>query len=104
MRDKLPTEHQIITAAMPEMRAHFEEAARRFPDHSFVLDSIAEELRLAEKLIASEGAQPRHVERLRFNLIAAAEASDYYPLVAHEFDAALDIALAHQKKLKGPGV
>lgn len=104
MRDKFPAEHHVISSAVPDMRAHFEEAARRSPDHSFVLDSLAEELRQAEKLIANEGPQPRHVERVRFNLLAAADGADYYPMIAHEFDAALDIALSHQRKLKGPAL
>ncbi len=104
MRDKLPEEHHVFAAALPDMRAHFEEASRRSPDHSFVLDHIADELRQAEHLVASNNAEPRHFERLRMNLITAAEGAHYYPLVAHEFDAALDIALSHQKKLKTPGL
>ena len=103
MRDKLPEEHHIFIAALPDMRAHFEEAALRSPDHSFVLDSIADELRLAERLISNHGPEPRHVERARANLLTAAEGSYYYPLVAHEFDSALDIALHHKRRMKGPG-
>jgi hypothetical protein len=103
MRDKLPEEHHIFIAALPDMRAHFEGAAQRSPDHSFVLDSIAEELRLAERLISNHGPEPRHVERARTNLIIAAEGSHYYPLVAHEFDGALEIALRHKRDFKGPG-
>ena len=104
MRDKFPAEHHVLGAALPDMRAHFEEASRRSPDHSFVLDSLAEELRQAEKLIADEGPQPRHVERVRFNLLAAADGVEYYPMIAHEFDAVLDIALSHRNKLKSPGL
>lgn len=103
MRDKLPEEHHIFVAAISDMRAHFEEASRRSPDHSFILDSIAEDLRQAERLISSQGPEPRHVERTRVNLIIAAEGSDYYPMIAHEFDGALEIALHHQRRLKGPG-
>lgn len=104
MRDKLPEDHDIFLSALTDMRLHFEEAARRSPDHSFVLDSIAHDLRQMERLVSGEGSTPRHVEQARSNLIIAAEGSHYYPMVAHEFDAALDIALHHQRKMKGPGV
>lgn len=104
MRDQFPEEHHIIIAALPDMRAHFEDAARRSPDHSFVLASIADDLRQTEKLISLNGPKALHIEQARSNLIIAAEGSHYYPMVAHEFDAALDIALQHQRKLKGPGV
>lgn len=103
MRDKMPEEHHIFVAAISDMRAHFEEAARRSPDHSFILESIADDLRQAERLISNEGSEPRHVERARSNLIVAAEGSHYYPMIAHEFDGALEIALHHQRRLKGPG-
>jgi hypothetical protein len=103
MRDRLPEEHHIFAAALPDIRAHFEDAARRGGDHSFILNAIAEDLRQAERLIALSGMEPQHLHRARFNLLAAAEGVDYYPMIAHEFDAALDIALDHQRKLKGPG-
>ena len=103
MRDKLPEDHDIFIAAISDMRLHFEDAAKRSPDHSFVLESVAYDLLQAERLISGNGLEPLHVERARVNLILAAEGSHYYPMVAHEFDAALDIALEHQRKLKGPG-
>ena len=103
MRDKLPEDHDIFIAAVTDMRLHFEDAAKRSPDHSFVLESVAYDLLQAERLFAGS-FDPLHVERARSNFIVAAEGSHYYPMVAHEFDAALDIALGHQRKLKGPGV
>lgn len=101
MKDRLP-EEEVFAAAIPDIRAHFENAAQRSPDYRFVLASIAEDLRQAEEEIFATGTQSRRVAMSRFNLIAAAEGSDYYPLIAHEFESALDICLAHQRRLKGP--
>jgi hypothetical protein len=103
MRDRLPEEHQVFAAALPDIRAHFEAAAKRSPDHHFVLNSIAEDLRETERRIASSITGAGHLERSRNTLIHAAEGSNYYPMIAHEFEVALEIALYHQKKLKGPG-
>jgi hypothetical protein len=104
MKDRLPEEAHIFAAAIPDMRAHFESAAARSPDYRFVLASIAEDLAQAEADIFATGTDSRRVAMSRFNLIAAAEGSDYYPLIAHEFESALEICLAHQRRMKGPSV
>lgn len=103
MRNRLPEEHHVFAAALPDIRAHFEDAAKRSPDHHFVLNTIAEDLRETERRIAASVAGKAHIERSRNTLIHAAEGSDYYPMIAHEFEVALEIVLHHQKKLKGPG-
>jgi hypothetical protein len=97
MKDTIPEEHHFFISALPEMRAHFEEAAKRSPDHSFVLRSLAEEFAQAEMLIAAQPGHRIHVERARSTLLIAAGGSDYYPLVAHEFDEALAIWQRHHK-------
>jgi hypothetical protein len=104
MRNRLPEEHHVFAAALPDIRAHFEDAAKRSPDHFFVLNTIAEDLRETERRIACSVISAVHLERSRATLIHAAEGSDYYPMIAHEFETALDIALHHQKRLKGPGL
>lgn len=103
MRNRLPEEHHVFAAALPDIRAHFEDAAKRSPDHFFILNCIAEDLRETERRIASSITGAARIELSRNTLIHAAEGSDYYPMIAHEFEVALEIALHHQKRLKGPG-
>ncbi|TAL37306.1 MAG: hypothetical protein EPN97_05620 [Alphaproteobacteria bacterium] len=103
MRNRLPEEHHVFAAALPDIRAHFEDAAKRSPDHFFVLNTIAEDLKQAEERLAANGPDSRYLESIRVTLIHAAEGVHYYPMIAHEFETALDIALHHQRRIKGPG-
>ena len=105
MKERLPQEHHIFAAALPDLRAHFEEAAQKTPSYAFVFHSIAYDLRRAEQSVAESGvaASKTPIETARGTLIAIAHEPDFGAL-GGDMEAALEIALTHQKKMHNPGL
>ena len=105
MRDRLPQEHDVFAAALPDLRAHFEQAAQNSADYTFIFGSIADDMRRAEQHVAENGvvASGQHIERARQTLISISEATDYHVL-GGDLEAAVNIAVAHSKRMAGPAV
>ncbi len=105
MRDRLPADHDAFASALPEMRAHFEGASKVSGQYSFVLDSIADDLRRAEVSVEAYGVadSARVINTARQTLIAIYEEPDF-GAIGGEIAVAADIAQRHHKRLKTPGV
>lgn len=101
MKDHLPTEHHVIVSALPDMREHFERAAKGAPQYGFIFESVAEDVRLVERIVAERGVEAgrSQIEMLRQNMISIAESDDYATVVGGDFNAALAIALRHKDRL-----
>ncbi len=105
MRDRLIADHHAFASALPEMRAHFEDASKVSGQYSFVLDSIADDLRRAEQSVEAYGVveSERVINTARQTLIAIYEEPDF-GAIGREISTAADIAQRHHKNLKAPGV
>lgn len=101
MKDHLPTDHHVIVSALPDMREHFEQAAKNAPQYGFIFESVAEDVRSVERVVAEKGleASRSQIEILRQNIISIAESDDYATVAGGDFKAALDIALRHKDRL-----
>ena len=102
MKNQLTDDHQIFAAALTDMRAHFETAAKSPSDYSFLHRAIAEDLRSAEKHVELNGveASASHINNARASIIAISEQPEFYGVIAGDIDAAAKIANGYAKKQK----
>jgi len=101
MDHRYPDCHETFIAALPALRAHFEDAAKVTPCHAPILDSFAHDLRSAERNLeaANDDAQRERIAKsARFNLVSAHQGLDYYPLMENAFEQAVVILNDHHKK------
>ncbi|HYD17553.1 MAG TPA: hypothetical protein VEF76_03645 [Patescibacteria group bacterium] len=102
MKNRLTDDHNAFAAALPDMRAHFESAAKAAPDYEFLYRTIADDLRTAEYSVASNGVENslQHIDNARRSIIAIAEQPEFYGVIAGDLHAAADIATSYAKKQK----
>ncbi len=104
MNDHLPNDPKVIISALPEMRQHFEDAAKRSPCHAPILNSIAHDMRQAEAKLATANDDEKDgiATAARFNIVSAHQGLFYYPTLEGDFKTVLDIAKTHEKKSQSP--
>lgn len=102
IRNKLTEDHGIFAAALPDMRAHFETAAKSPSDYAFLHRAIAEDLRAAEVHVELNGveASARVIDNARLSIIAIAEQPEFYGVIAGDIDHAAKITKAYAQKQK----
>lgn len=102
MKNRLTDDHDIFAAALSDMRAHFETAAKSPSDYSFLHRAIAEDLRAAENHVALNGveASANHINNARQSMIAIAEQPEFYGVIAVDLDVAAQITNDYAKKQK----
>lgn len=100
MRDRLPEHHEPILSGLPEVRAHFEAAAKRSPCHAPILDSIVRDLDIAERRLstATEAQKPHIAEEAKANLAMAHMGLHYYPNLEGDFERAVMIFDSYAQK------
>ena len=102
MKNQLTDDHDIFAAALPDMRAHFETAAKSTSDYAFLHRAIAEDLRAAETHVANNGveASASHINNARASIIAISEQPEFYGVIAVDLDVAAKITNDYAKKQK----
>ncbi len=102
MKNRLTDDHDIFAAALPDMRAHFETAAKSPSDYAFLHRAIAEDLRSAENHVALNGvgASASHINNARQSIIAISEQPEFYGVIAVDLDVAAKITNAYAQKQK----
>lgn len=105
MRDLLPHDHHSFASALPEMREHFENAAKSGGDYSFIFRSIAEDLRNVEAQVLQNGVagSRQAIDTARHSMILVYEEPDF-GAVGGELAAAAAIAQRHHNKRGNPGL
>lgn len=105
MRDLLPSDHHSFASALPEMREHFENAAKSGGHYSFIFRSIADDLRSVEEKVQQNGVNGSRqaIDIARQAMIMVYEEPDF-GAVGGELATAAAIAQRHHKKLGNPGL
>lgn len=97
MKNFFPEDDRVFAAALPEIRAHFENAVGSRRENCTILGAILDDLRGAEN-------DNTRIAATRAQFVSMTGALQDFPVLAAEVEAAAHICRTHEKKMKGPGV
>jgi hypothetical protein len=96
MKSHFPDDDNIFAAALPDIRAHFENAVRSGREECTILGAILADLKGAETDVT-------RIPATRAQFVVMTGALQDFPVLEAEVEAAAAICRTHEKKMKGPG-
>jgi hypothetical protein len=97
MKSFFPDDESIFEAALPDIRAHFENAVNSRRERCTILSAILDDLKGAESDVS-------RIPATRAQFVSMTGALQDFPVLAAEVEAAAHICRTHEQKRKGPGV